>query len=301
MNDDSAILARSITRSSDKQTYFIIKNMVDKDLVDDCFRAYSYFRWVDDQIDDILSIPDQRRDFIEKQVRMVKDLYNGIEPQNAIPEERLLVDLINHNNDNHQYLRSYIENFLAAIKFDSTRNGKIINGRELDQYSKDIGKAVTDCIFFFIGNGRKFKGDKNRYHAATAAHFTHMLRDYRSDVSNGYINIHDEYLKDHRIKPYDINSNAFRKWVRGRVNKARKYFTDGKKYIDKLSILRCKIVAYWYCARFERILDRIEHDDYLLRTEYGGHPFIFKWFSLIWISIKVTVKHYFSKMVISDG
>ena len=45
-NGNTASLARSITRAGSIQTYFTARLMVDRDLVDDFFRAYAYFRWI---------------------------------------------------------------------------------------------------------------------------------------------------------------------------------------------------------------------------------------------------------------
>ena len=51
------------------------------------------------------------------------------------------------------------------------------------------------------------------------------------------------------------------------MNLARQYFCEGKRYLDELEVLRCKIVAYWYCARYEGVLDTIERDSYILRAQ----------------------------------
>ena len=52
MSKDSAALARSITQASSKQSYYTARLLVDRDLVDDCCRAYGYFRWADDVVDE---------------------------------------------------------------------------------------------------------------------------------------------------------------------------------------------------------------------------------------------------------
>ena len=51
----TARLARSITWASSKQSYLTARLLADRDLVDDCLRAYAYFRWVDDMVDISLS------------------------------------------------------------------------------------------------------------------------------------------------------------------------------------------------------------------------------------------------------
>ena len=45
-------LAAGITKSASKQTYYTIRFFVDRDLVNDAYRAYAYFRWVDDVLDE---------------------------------------------------------------------------------------------------------------------------------------------------------------------------------------------------------------------------------------------------------
>ena len=44
-------LATSITRAASKQTYYIVRFLVDRDRVPDAYQAYAYFRWVDDYLD----------------------------------------------------------------------------------------------------------------------------------------------------------------------------------------------------------------------------------------------------------
>ncbi len=50
---------------------------------------------------------------------------------------------------------------------------------------------------------------------------------------------------------------------------ARGFFGEGKCYLDDLDVLRCKIVGYWYCARFEGVLDVIQSEGYVLRAGYN--------------------------------
>ena len=47
----SGALAAAITKSASKQTYYTIRFFVDRGRVDDAYRAYGYFRWVDDVLD----------------------------------------------------------------------------------------------------------------------------------------------------------------------------------------------------------------------------------------------------------
>jgi hypothetical protein len=79
--------------------------------------------------------------------------------------------------------------------------------------------------------------------------------------------------------------------VKNRVQLARKYFAEGKQYLNDLPVLRCRIVGYWYCARFENILDLIEADDYRLRHGYSKPNKLITWIKFTGIAIKQIRDH----------
>jgi phytoene/squalene synthetase len=306
MTQNSADLARAFTWAGSKQTYYTIRLMVDRDLVDDCFRAYGYFRWADDIVDaadaaasaDAASsggasaqCDDGRVSFIRRQRELIERLYRNERSDDFTPEEEMVADLIAHDRGENSLLGSYIRNFLAVIEFDAYRRGRLISQAELTWYSDCLGKATTDGILHFIGNGHPYPAGEARYLGATAAHIVHMLRDMLEDTADGCINIPREYLEVHGIGPDDVDSPAFRAWVRGRVELAREYLRQGKCYLDDLHVLRCKIAGYWYCARYEGVLDTIECDGYLLRAEYKKRRKLSAWLTMAWLGVCVTVRH----------
>jgi len=293
--NDSAKLARSITKASSLQTYLTARLLVDRDKVDDCFRAYAYFRWVDDAIDKKEKTASQCQKFIKRQKKLAQDLYAGKVPEGVSAEERMLVDLVQNDRKKSPYLKSYIFNFFKILEFDVLRRGKAISGRELGRYSATLGKAVTDAIFYFIGNGRMYPKAQSQYLAANAAHIAHMLRDYRSDIKSGYFNAPNEYLNRLGVSPTDITAPAFKEWAKTRVGLARRYLSKGKGYIDSLSSLRCKIAAYWYCARFEDVLSTIESDSYVLRFEYPRRGNLVLYPKMALLALPVMVSHVLSK------
>ena len=291
LNSASAALARSIIWASSKQSYYTARLLVDNGLVNDCYRAYSYFRWVDDVIDVSSQSSDERIAFIHRQTELIDRLYREERPDDLRPEEDIIADLISHDRGESSGLQSFIRNFLAVLEFDAYRKGRLISQSELTWYSDCLGKSVTDVIQYFIGNGHPYPEFKNRYLAATAAHITHMLRDMSLDIAEGFINIPVEYLEAHGISPEDMDSPPFRAWVRSRVELAREYFREGKRYLDELDVLRCKIAGYWYCARFEGILDEIERDRYFLRDVYSKQRSIYTWIKMAWLGALVTLRH----------
>ena len=291
MRKTSAVLARSITKASSKQSYLIACFLVDKDLVDECMRAYAYFRWVDDVIDVSAETAEQRIFFITRQKALVDALYRKEHPGPLRPEEEMVADLIANDRGENSGLQSFIRNFLAVLEFDAHRKGRLISQAELTWYSSCLGESVTDALLYFIGNGHVYPSADNRHLAATAAHITHMLRDMSADIIEGFINIPGQYLEENGLSPKDIDNPLFQTWIRSQVELARELFREGKRYLDQLPILRCKIAGYWYCARFECVLDAIERDGYMLQPAYQERHKLSSKLKMGWLGISLTLRH----------
>jgi len=305
MSDATAALARSITRTSSKQTYHTIRLLIDKNLVDDCYRAYAYFRWADDIIDITCRSREERIVFVGQQRKLIDRLYAGDRPDGLIAEEQMVADLIWHDERKDNELRSFIYNFLAVIEFDAERIGRLVSQGELTWYSSAVGRAVTDCVLHFIGHGRPYPDTDDRFLGPIGAHIAHMLRDMLTDADVGFINIPREYLEANGIGPEDVDTPPYRAWVRGRVEQARQCFREGKLFFDQLDLLRRRIVGYWYLARFEGLLNAIERHDYVLRAAYDERHRLSSVLRFAWLPVSVSVRHLgrrlFSRRVPSES
>lgn len=289
---DTQTMAQSITRAGSKQTYFTAQLLVDKDLVNDFYKAYAYFRWVDDFIDIESQSKDERISFVKRQRFLLDSFYNNEYPGNLVPEEMIVADLISNDNGDTSGLRSFITNMFAIIEFDAYRRGRVIKRSELNWYTDSLSQSVTDGLQYFIGNGSPYPGGETQYLAAAAAHIAHLLRDTIRDLEDGFINIPQKYLAEHGISPEDVHSPPYLDWVQNRVKQAKEYFRQGKLYLDSLDILRCKIMGYWYCARFEGVLNIIERDGFKLRAD---HKKEFVWLKMLWLSVLLTFQHIFRR------
>jgi phytoene/squalene synthetase len=292
MTQSTARLARSITWAGSKQSYLTARLLADRDLVDDCLRAYAYFRWADDMIDLSLSGQAARTVFIERQKTLIDALYRGERPDGLSPEETMLADLIAHDRAPESGLGSFIHNFMAVIEFDAHRQGCLVSQAELQGYTTSLATAVMDGLQYFIGNGQTYPRTHDRVLAVTGAHITHMLRDMCEDLPAGLVNIPAEYLEAHGIHGIELNSEPLRLWVRAQVELARACFREGKNYIHSLDGLHCKLAGVWYCARFECILDRIERDGFQLRAEYPERHGLKVWVEMARAGAVVTLKHF---------
>jgi phytoene/squalene synthetase len=262
----SAALARAITHRASRQTYRIIRWLVDGGRKDDAFRAYAYFRWVDDVVDAPSYDHDACLRFLRRQRELLNRLPTGMTPERLLPEEQMLADLIASRSDPHPGLPAYLERMMDVMEFDAGRRGRLITETELDRYSQLLATAVMGAIAYFIGHGHNYPETPARLQAAVGAHIIHMLRDLTGDLKAGYFNLPRSMLETHQLAPTDMQHPAYRCWVRARINEARSRFAEGKAYIRHMGCLRAQVAGYLYCAQFETSLRRIELDGYSLRA-----------------------------------
>jgi phytoene/squalene synthetase len=262
-------LAQTITKAASQQTYYTIRFLVDTDRVTDAYRAYAYFRWVDDTLDAGGTPDSERTSFIERQKTLLEKCYRGEGLNDSSPEEKMLVELIHQDRDPDSGLQVYLRNMMKVMDFDALRRGRLISQFELNEYTRWLATAVTEAMHYFIGNGCYSPHDETRYLAVTAAHITHMLRDTFDDVQAGYFNIPCEALAADSVHPKYLYSRACREWVRSRVQLVRSYFQIGRSYLARVENPRCRLAGFAYTARFEWLLDTFEEEDYFLRPEYG--------------------------------
>lgn len=277
--------ASAITKAASKQTYFTIRFLVDRERIDDAYRAYGYFRWVDDTLDaESISGP-ERNAFLERQKTLLEKSYQGESLHDISIQEKMLVELIEHDHENNSGLQSYLNNMMQVMDFDARRRGRLISQVELNEYTRWLATAVTDNLHHFIGHGQFAPRDETRYLAVSAAHITHMLRDTYDDVQAGYYNVPCEVLATNHIHPQDVHSDAYRAWVKNRVQLARGYFRAGKDYFTHVENPRCRLACFAYIARFEWLLDTIEREDFRLRPQYSerksfGAGLLMSWLTL---------------------
>ncbi len=262
-------LAESITKSASSQTYYTIRFLADRERVADAFRAYAYFRWVDDILDAEAITRSERSAFIHRQMSLLESCYRGESARGAIAEEQMLVELIQHDPEKNSGLQSYLRNMMLVMAFDVNRRGQLISQSELSEYTRLLATAVTEAMHYFIGHNCYSPQNEARYLAVSAAHITHMMRDTFDDLRAGYYNIPREVLEANHIAPQDVKSDAYRAWVRSRVQLARIYFRAGRQYLRQVENWHCRLAGLAYTARFEWLLDTIERESYFLRPQYN--------------------------------
>lgn len=289
MNPLTTTIAESITRAASKQTYYTIHFLADRERVEDAYRAYGYFRWVDDTLDAESMTGAERCAFIQRQESLLETCYQGEFPGDVNVQEQMLVDLVQGDHEKDSGLQSYLRNMMQVMEFDARRRGRLISQVELNEYTRWLATAVTDNLHHFIGHGEFAPRDETRYLAVSAAHITHMLRDTYDDLQAGYYNIPCDVLQANHIGVQDIQSEGYRNWVRSRVQLAREYFKAGKGYFARVQNPRCRLACYAYIARFEWLLNTIEKEEYLLRPQYNERKSTLTGLRMGWLTLSSMV------------
>ena len=264
----SPSLAASITKAASLQTYTTIRFLVDRERVDDAYRAYAYFRWVDDVLDAPAGTGPERQAFLERQKSLLESCYRGQALRDTNLQENLLVELTQGDREKNSGLQSYLRHMMLVMDFDTRRRGRWISQVELNEYTRWLAVAVTEALHYFIGHDDFTPHDETRYLAVSAAHITHMLRDTCDDMQAGYYNIPREVLDAQHIWPQELHSAAYRAWVKSRVQLAHEYFAAGKAYFERVQNPRGRLAGFAYIGRFEWLLETIEREGYHLRPEY---------------------------------
>jgi phytoene/squalene synthetase len=206
----------------------------------------------------------------------------------------MLADLVRNASDKNPGLKSYLFDMMAVMEFDVRRRHRLISKVELSEYTRLLAVAVTDFMHYFIGHDDPPPRHSARYHAVTAAHITHMLRDTCEDSQVGYFNVPKEFLLSHRLSAEEIDNPNYREWVCQSVHKARDLFRSGREYLSKVSNIRCRLAGYAYIARFEWMLQVIERENYCLRADYNDRKSLR---ASVWIGLSTLSSWLFSPLI----
>jgi len=281
--------ASAITRAASKQTYYTIRFLVDRARVDDAYRAYAYFRWVDDILDADSGSESERQAFLERQKSLLGKCYQGETPRDVNIQEKMLVELVQRDREKKSGLGIYLRNMMLVMDFDARRRGRLISQAELNEYTHWLAVAVTENLHHFIGHGQFAPLDETRYLAVSAAHITHMLRDTYDDMRAGYYNIPREVLEAHHIGPQDVHSTAYRLWVQSRIQLAREYFKAGRAYFRRVQNPRCRLACFAYIARFDWLLDTFEAEGCFLRPQYEERKHLGTGLRMSWLALSSAI------------
>jgi phytoene/squalene synthetase len=197
----------------------------------------------------------------------------------------MLVELVQHAGPADGGLEAYLRHMMLVMDFDVRRRGRLISQAELNAYTGWLATAVTEAMRYFIGSGAATPKDGTRYLAVSGAHILHMLRDTYADVRAGYFNVPREVLEAHSIGPEEVQSDAYRAWVAGRVRLARACFEGGRAYFARVQNRRHRLAGLAYMARFEWLIETLERERFRLRPQYDERRSLATGLRMSWLAM----------------
>src|SRR4030042_2830736 len=113
--NSSQKLAAVITKKASKQTYYTIRFFVDRQRVADAYRAYGYFRWVDDILDEQPGTQETKLAFLHRQQALLEACYQREALPGLCAEEQMLAHLVAQDTEKNSGLQAYLCNMMAVM------------------------------------------------------------------------------------------------------------------------------------------------------------------------------------------
>ena len=227
---------------------------------------YTYLRWLDDYVDNINIDKSEQKDLLRRQLKMIDCLYNENKFKTTNYFEKSIARVIEYDIKNGCGLRTVIRKMFEVFDFDIKRKNTVPHFEDLNEYSKKIGDAYTRALLFFLAPGLPYKEEFSL--SAYASHQVHLLRDFIIDKENYYFNISREEISRFNIKKDLTQDSNFSHWVKDKVKNIKILFEKGKKQIKNIPILKVRLTGHLYCSRYEKVIAKIEKNDYRLKRTY---------------------------------
>jgi len=264
---DLLALAEKMTKKSGKFAYMMARLFFLSDVRPYFFLSYAYFRWVDDFADSAGSSIEAKQLFLDQQTKLVQELYEGLHPTCKEVGEQFLSLLISFDRSRGSKLRMPFLSLLSCINYDVRRAGEPPSQEMLNHYiDLEVESSMKTFIYFCYPNVNLNNFTKS--YEGIAAKWSHILRDFVSDVQEGMINISKQEMAKFNVDLRDLDSANFRKWVENKVSDAEKNFGLARKNLHQHRYLRYKIAVAVLCAKYEYYPYHIKKDLFKLREQY---------------------------------
>lgn len=252
--------AEKITRKS-KNTYWMARLFFEKSTKPYFYLWYAYLRWIDDIVDSADSKISKKEKliFLEQQTNLAREIHDGVVKSEIRNEELFLISL------DSKLLKTIFEVLMYA-NYDTRRRGIMQTEKRLNYYLEIEAESYVKIINYFCGSDDFLIG----HHGSIGSEWSHILRDFRSDIETNIINISKEDMEKFRITNLSNTNNPnFKKWVKYKISFAKSQFVIAKNDFYRYPhSLHHKIAFEVLCAKYEFYINRIVKDDYCLRKDY---------------------------------
>lgn len=232
---------------------------------------YAYLRWVDDTVDERSESQQHGCNFLDRQMRLLRDLYEKKRPQ-LCTEEEFLATLIAYDCGRGGMLQEPLREMLAAIRFDIERHGAPADHSELYRnYDREVSSYLFTIAYFCSAFATPT--ELPAAEAARGAKIAHILRDFIVDCSERQFNVSRQEIDAYRLQPTnpgaDIGAAAGRRWVAAKVRIAERQLRAGLDEAKSVEGIRYRAIVAMLVAKYQAYLFQNRLDRFLLRPKVG--------------------------------
>jgi phytoene/squalene synthetase len=262
--------ARQVLRRSSTFTYLLSLLLPRKDRTF-FWVWYAYLRWVDDTADDSSESRQDGCKFLDRQMRLLRELYEKRRPQ-LCSEEEFLATLVAYDCGRGGMLQVPLKEMLAAIRFDIERHGTPADHSELYRnYDREVSSYLFTIAYFCSASVTPT--ELPAAEAARGAKIAHILRDFIADCSEGQFNVSRQEIDAYRLEPTnlgaDIRGAAGRRWVAAKVRIAERQLRTGLHEAKRVDGIRYRAIVAMLVAKYQTHLFQNRLDRFLLGPKAG--------------------------------
>jgi phytoene/squalene synthetase len=213
--EQSFIYCSRFTRKRSWKLWLMTQIMMNPENRGYIYLCHTYFRWLDDYIDDINRDAKDKEQFIEAQIKLFEQLKQQKKVETALNEETFLYYLVKHAAEkNNRLLIETMCNLMEGMLWDVNRSeGRIIyTETKLKQYIALQSQTFSTTIHLFLKPD--FDASYKKVYIGEFYWYVLTLRDFMDDIASNYINISIEDMQRFGIDKHDILNDPNRyKWM----------------------------------------------------------------------------------------
>ena len=182
--------------------------------------TYSYFRWLDDQIDDGDLEPIQEEELFKRAYSILEKC----EPPNPSRPEQGLLAVLEYSDRYNLPFQMPIGQMTRAIELDSKRVGQIPTKKELLLLRELRVYAYLNALRLCTKESLLQKPIPSY---GVACDEIHIMRDFKKDFNDGIFNFSVEDVQKFSLDINDIKHPNWQKWFTEKHNESGKWLRDG--------------------------------------------------------------------------
>ena len=155
--------------------------------------------------------------------------------ENVFKLGRILLKLHKNNYNNAINILNEVIKYWKIEKQNFGRKNKILNSRDLDKLSLEIGKSVGIQFLYILCPKLDVKSREiiaSLY--GLAIKIADNLSDLDEDLERGYINISKENIEKYKIKLTNLSEKELQPYVKKEFNRAREYYKKSDITVEKI-------------------------------------------------------------------